>query len=251
MVVEKGVIGIVLHDFERDFDSDQTNKIGAVHVALTPNTMYTGRYHPVHTPDVIRQRIKSGAPIADPVEALDLLFDTVADSMAAVVLDLSTLLNTAEDEFLTDQKPPDTKELADLRRRAARLHRMIGGMRTTMHRLEGDPGLPRTLKPLVSRHHQRLGALDADVSAAQSQLRLLRDELELQATQQTNHNLYLLSIMSSMMLPATLVTGFFGMNTGGLPLAEGWSGSFLAALVAVAASAGTYLLLKMFGRVRT
>jgi Mg2+ and Co2+ transporter CorA len=42
----------------------------------------------------------------------------------------------------------------------------------------------------------------------------LRDELDLQAAQRTNENVYLLSVLTALMMPATLVTGFFGMNTG-------------------------------------
>ena len=44
----------------------------------------------------------------------------------------------------------------------------------------------------------------------------------------TNRHLYILSIMTAFLLPPTLVTGFFGMNTGGLPfagcLSQGCSG---------------------------
>ena len=63
-------------------------------------------------------------------------------------------------------------------------------------------------------------------------------------------NLYLLSIMTALMLPATLVTEFFGMNTGGLPLAEGGAGSFVAALVALGSAAIAYVLLLTFGLAR-
>ncbi len=51
-------------------------------------------------------------------------------------------------------------------------------------------------------------------------MRLLREELDLQAVQRTNQNLYVLSVMTALLLPATLVTGLFGMNTGGLPWAH-------------------------------
>ena len=50
----------------------------------------------------------------------------------------------------------------------------------------------------------------------QGQLRQLRDEIDLQQEQRTNQNLYLLSVITALLLPPTLVTGFLGMNTGGL-----------------------------------
>ena len=35
-----------------------------------------------------------------------------------------------------------------------------------------------------------------------------------------NRNVYYLTIISGIFLPLTLVTGFFGMNTGGMPLSD-------------------------------
>ena len=57
----------------------------------------------------------------------------------------------------------------------------------------------------------------------------------------------MLSILSALLLPATLVTGIFGMNTGGFPWASHPFGTFYAVLMAGAASIGVYLLLRLFG----
>jgi len=51
-------------------------------------------------------------------------------------------------------------------------------------------------------------------------------------------------------MPATLVTGFFGMNTGGLPLAADGGGTFVATIVAVLCSLATWLLLRTLGLIR-
>ena len=94
---------------------------------------------------------------------------------------------------------------------------------------------------------QRAAALDGDVLGTQADLRLLRDELDLQAAQRTNRNLYVLSILSALLLPATLVTGFFGMNTGGFPLAESPWGTFIAGLIALGSAAAVYVWLRRQG----
>ena len=82
------------------------------------------------------------------------------------------------------------------------------------------------------------------------QLRLLRDEVDIQAAQRTNQNLYILSIITALMLPATLVTGLFGMNTGGMPLADGPHGTLVATLIAGSAAGVTYWLLRQMGLMR-
>ena len=57
----------------------------------------------------------------------------------------------------------------------------------------------------------------------------------------------MLSIVTALMLPASLVTGIFGMNTGGLPLTQSPLGSLAACLVAAASAGATYVLLRLLG----
>lgn len=228
-IVEDGVVGLVLQDFERDFDAAQTMQIGALHIVITPKLMLTGRYHSIRSADVVKQRIAQGIDVCDGAAALGLVIGAMADGLSQLVRAVAVDIQTAEDEFLNEHLSPATRDLMAIRRRAARLHRMIGGMRAALHRLEMDPDLPALFAPVAEHHVQRLHALDADVAATQAQLRMLRDELDLQTAQRTNQNLYVLSVMSALLLPATLVTGFFGMNTGGLPFAHMIGGTAVAA----------------------
>lgn len=244
VIVEDGVVGLVLQDFEREFDVAQTSQIGALHIVITPDAMPTGRYHPIHSADIMRQRIAAGFDVCDGADALGLAIGTMVDGLSEHVHALSADIQTAEDEFLNERMSPATRDLIAVRRRGARLHRLVAGMRATLVRLERDPDLPPLFAPVAERHVQRLHALDTDVASTQAQLRQLRDELDLQAAQKTNQNLYFLSVISALLLPATLVTGFFGMNTGGLPFAHTEAGTFVAAMAAVASSAATWLLLR-------
>lgn len=249
-IVADGMIGLVIHDFERDFDHMDTGRTGALHVAVGPGLMLTGRYHPLHTLDVVRRRIDAGAPVGDAAAALELLFGAIGDTIEEQVQDVTAGLLAAEDELLSDGMAPDTRALITVRRRCTQLHRTIMSMRSALSRIDGAPGLPAEFAPLVARACQRLQALDGDVVSAQAQLRLLRDELDLQAAQRTNRNLYILSIMTALMMPATLVTGFFGMNTGSLPLAGAGDGTLVAGVLALASSLGTWLALRLMGFVR-
>ncbi len=48
-----------------------------------------------------------------------------------------------------------------------------------------------------------------------------------------NHIMFVLTIISAIFMPLTLVTGFFGMNTGGLPLTEDPNGTIKVSLAVI------------------
>jgi Mg2+ and Co2+ transporter CorA len=243
-VIDGKVVGLVLQDFERDFDHDDFNQVGALHVAIAPKLIVTGRYRPVRCADIMRQRIARVAVAPDPAAALDLVLDSMTGIFADLARQLTVEVQAAEDQFLNDNPADAGRELLVIRRRSARLHRMVAGMRAVLHRLEDDRDLPKPMEPVIERFAQRADAIDADILAIQGQMRVLRDEFDLQAAQKTNDNLYFLSVMSALLLPATLVTGFFGMNTGGLPMTGGPNGTIEAMVIALVASGATWALLR-------
>lgn len=249
-VIESGVVSCVLHDFERDFDQADSWQIGAVHFALTPTLMITARLHPIRSADVIRTKLALGAAFSEPAAALDLLVATITEVMTAVVRDLSATAQAAEDAFLDDHDPPTVRTLIGIRRRLAQVHRLLADMLAVFRRLEEDDQLPEGLIATVEKLLQRIQAQDADVRGIQGQLHQLREELDMQADQRTSQNLYVLSILTALMLPATFVTGLFGMNTGGLPWASASHGTLAAGLMALGAAAATYLLLRWMGFMR-
>jgi Mg2+ and Co2+ transporter CorA len=57
-------------------------------------------------------------------------------------------------------------------------------------------------------------------------------------------------MLTALFLPATLVTGFFGMNTKGLPFAEDDNGFWYAFGIAGVAAAITYFVLLLILRRR-
>lgn len=245
-LVDGGAACCILHDFERDFDVRDTARIGALRVAVVPDLIVTARRHPLGSADIVAHRIRDGVRIEGPAGALDLLIGALSQNIDTVIRRLSHDVQAAEDAFLEGHHPPTSRALLDIRRRLAQIHRMLDGAQRVFRRLEQDDELPEALQSTVEKLSQRLQGLDADALGVQGQLRLLRDELDLQSNQRTNQNLYVLSLMTALMLPATLVTGLFGMNTGGLPF-TGAQGTLAAAAVAAGTALATYLFLRSKG----
>jgi zinc transporter len=84
---------------------------------------------------------------------------------------------------------------------------------------------------------EHLDGVASDLDLIHERVRLLQEEVANLLAEATNRNLYVLSIVTTALLPGTLLTGFWGMNVGGLPWADDahgilWTGlSVLASIV--------------------
>jgi zinc transporter len=248
-VVDGNALGLVLHDLELDFFEGEP-RVSALAIAVGPSMIVTGRHHPRRSAEAVKRRIDAGARVTDATSALELVFAALADVFRAVNADLDDQVQAIEDELLKDRPSPDARTFINIRSLMVRMHRLFSGSRALFRRLEDEGEAPAAWLDAFSRFVARLSTIDADLLAIQSQLRLLRDELDLQATQQTNQNLYFLSILSALLLPATLVTGIFGMNTGGLLWTSHRYGSLLATGVALGSAGVVYLILRISGFIR-
>jgi zinc transporter len=246
-LVEGAFTACVLPDVERDFEPQPTLRIGALRFVLGPDFMITARFKPQSAADAIRNRIQRGGRPTTPQAAFDLAAGGVAEVIAHSYGELNRVVQDAEDALLDDNRPPSARALAGLRRRSVLLRRQLAGLREVFGRLEEDEDLPPALAETAAKLAQRFAGLDGDVASLQGQVRLLLEELDMRETQRTNQNLYVLSILTALLLPATLVTGVFGMNTGGLPLAHGSHGTIVATVLVVGSSFATYVLMRALG----
>src|SRR5687767_8383180 len=56
-LVDHDFVCCLLQDFERDFDADDTQRLGPLRFVLGPNFMITARHHPLRSADIIRAKI--------------------------------------------------------------------------------------------------------------------------------------------------------------------------------------------------
>ena len=82
------------------------------------------------------------------------------------------------------------------------------------------------------------------VGLIQERSRLLQHEVATKMTAVTNRRLFTLSVLTAFLLPPTLVTGIFGMNTKDLPFQEVDGGTWYALALAGAAAAVAYWALR-------
>jgi zinc transporter len=77
--------------------------------------------------------------------------------------------------------------------------------------------------------------------------RLLHEEIDTQINNATNRSMRALTIISTLLIPPTLVTGAFGMNLPGIPFEHSPSGFAVAAALCAVVVGGAMIILKRMG----
>jgi zinc transporter len=135
------------------------------------------------------------------------------------------------------------------RRTCLRLHRQLSGLRVLFHRLEqkNTDHLSPALRLHAAKLAQRLDGLDHDIVELRERSRLLEEELYFKMEEESNRHLHALAVVTMMLLPPTLVTGIFGMNTKGLPFTDNESAFLWASALLIGSAALAYLIMRRLG----
>jgi zinc transporter len=230
IILDDQLVYGTLIDFQKEFDNE-TRDIGWLHFFVSGKIIITTRLQPLRSVDRLRAAMeKNAARYKRPIDVFETLVAEFQRTMISLVMELTEELNLIED-FVYDNAPRDERRrLAPVRRTVVRLHRHLRTVLTLMRRAGAadEEDMPHGFDDAASRLIGRLESVDHDVYALQERARLLHEEIDSKLSSETNRHLYILSIMTAFLLPPSLVTGFFGMNTEGLPFAHMEHGTAIA-----------------------
>jgi zinc transporter len=215
--IGEGIAG-VLADLHHEFDSEPED-LGLVRFYADAGLLITGRRQPLRATDRLRREIIGGSPIGSPIALLAHLLEHLAETFEALIRELSEHVDDIEDRILGGRFHQEGSELGRIRRRMSALRRHLNNER---HALAGIlPRLPGWCgeedREEVRNAASRLDSIGQDLDLLFDRGRLLQEEIGSRLSEATNRNLYLLSIVTTIFLPMTLISGIFGINVGGMP----------------------------------
>jgi zinc transporter len=228
-----------------------TGEIGSLHFAMTEKLFVTGRRERLNAVEATRQLLQSGRKILSSAALLETIIESVAEAVEDHADALAEELDDVEERLVAQGLSNQQQSLARARRLAVRLHRLLSTQRSLIHRFERDTVQQEDtpLRVETSKLSQRLDWLDQEM-VLRDRAHLLQEEVSLKMADQTNRNLQILAIVTTVFLPATLITGIFGMNVGGLPLVSDHEGFLWAMVLLAGASVFVFWLLKKAGLFR-
>lgn len=247
----EGLVSGALLDHERTL-AGPASRTDYLRFAIGETFLVTARRRPMSSVEAARGAIGGGTRIESPLALFELMATYLVDELSRMANDVGADFERAEDLIIDGQCRKARPILGAGRRDAVRLSRQVGGLVSTLARLEhidDDPDDPRDneLREVAARMVQHTESLGRDMQALQDRARLLQDELNAILNLETNDRLYVLTVVTTLLLPATFVTGFFGMNLKNLPFSESEEGVVYATAVCVVAAGAILLLMRRWG----
>ncbi|MDG6094487.1 magnesium transporter [Acetobacter sp. AN02] len=244
---EGEIVSGALPAFE-EADADDEREVGIWRFAILPDLLITTRRHPVPALGVVYRELQRRQVPPNPARLVDRVLLEFADIARRDLARLEDQLDRTEDVLLTLDRDTDlgrmSAQLGQVRRRSAELRRAVAPVTRILQDEELE--LPEWAEDdLSDRSHRQIHAALDDLIALQDRARSLQDELTSNQAEETNRRLYIVSVGTTLMLPATFVTGFFGMNTGGMFLSGGAWDTVYAGGICFLIMLGTWIILKL------
>jgi magnesium transporter len=197
--------------------------------------------------EVLQRALKAG-PAEKPSKLLYLILDSIVDSYFVSIDHSDDRIDELQDSVLDNPSPSILENLFDQKRKLIELRRVLVNLRDACMSLQRESGsiLSPELYPFfrdVYDHSLRL--LDM-VETLRDLLNNTFDVYLSSVANRTNQVMKVLTVMSTIALPALVISGIYGMNLKGLPFLESSRGTEIVVGAMVASTGLVLWLLKRF-----
>lgn len=208
-----------LRDFRECPDGSELRG-GALCVLMIDGLAVTGRRLPLRAVGRLRQRVADGTEtLSSPFDLLTAFFSTLNDLAEKVLEVQSERLDDIRADLLRHEGNRHRETLLEMRRQAMLVERDMSYKHAALRDLmleRPKMASPDEFRPF-RREVERYASVVEDAQDLAEHCQFLLDELRAQVAEASNRNLYVLSVVSTVVLPATLITGLWGINVEGLP----------------------------------
>ncbi len=211
----------VVNDVHFDFSFDSSD-ISTLWINLDRNVVVTARHNPLRSVDQLRTRIKAGLSFGSTSEFLEHLLRSQADVLVEIVRTVTTRIDDIEDDLLAGKPGYKRVKLGSLRRLLVRLRRLLAPEPASLFRLLQHPPQWMSVSDVQALREasEEFSVVLSDMASLQERIKLLQEEVSTAMSEESNRTLFILTTVTVLALPINIMTGLFGMNVGGIPLAE-------------------------------
>ena len=211
------VVNDVLYDFSLD-----SSDISTLWIAVKRRMLISVRRKPLRSVDKLHAAVKSSQTFRSSTDLLVHLLRDQAEVLVQIERETVTRVDSIEDKLLADRLDNKRLNLGALRRVLVRLQRLLAPEPGSLFRLLNRPPEWIADDDIQELRHssEEFAAVVSDMAALQERIKLLQEEIAAHINEQTNRSIFVLTIVTVLALPINIMAGLFGMNVGGIPLAQ-------------------------------
>src|SRR6476646_8257811 len=209
-----------IHDVLFDFTFDVA--VATTTLCVKPRVLVSAHARPWRSIDQLRAAVQSGQVFRSPIEILARLLRDQASVLVDIVRKSKRRLTPMEEQLMAQRISVSRSELGSLRRMLVRLQRLLAPEPAAFFRLLSRPPdwIAEEELQNLQQAAEKFSTAISDTAALVERVKQLQEELAAFVNEQTNRTLFVLTLVTVLALPINLVAGLFGMNVGGIPLAQ-------------------------------
>ena len=194
----------------------------AIRLWIDNNRIISTRKRKLLSVEDLRNSLESGHGPKTPGEFLVDLTSRLVERMADVIDQIDDDVDNLQDQILTMESHQLRPIIAGCRRQAIGLRRYLGPQREALSKLYNER--VQWLEDVDRMHlreiSDRLMRYVEDLDASRERASVAQEELMSRLSENMEKRMYVLSLVATVFLPLSFVTGLLGINVGGIPGAE-------------------------------
>jgi magnesium transporter len=195
--------------------------------------------------EAMERALRAGSD-TPPAKILYLILDTVVDAYFATIDHLDDRIDTIEDTVLEDPSPSVLENIFENKRKLIDLRRTVVATRDIGMHLQRDSGdlVDAALYPFYRDIYDHLLRLADTVDTLRDLLNNTLDVYLSSVANRTNQVMKVLTVLSTIALPALVISGIYGMNLKGLPFLESDYGTLIVGGLMLLSTVSLLVLLR-------
>ena len=222
-LVQKNGVFMTLRALDLKAGVMETGEMSFFHAWCEGNRLLTASLQPVFVFQDIEKKLSSKTGPSSIGEFIDEICGDVLDQVVAVVSDLEDDIDGLEENIVDDVNTEYVSgELSEVRRKLAMLRRYLAPQRDVF-----DILTRQTISWLTPEDHynlqenaHRMVRVIEDIDNLKERMIINADELASKFREDSQKNMYMLTVVATLFIPLSFVTGLLGINVGGIPFAE-------------------------------
>ncbi len=197
----------------------EPNDMVSIRLWVDASRMISTRRRPLFSARDLAEQLDTGRGPETSAGLLVDFIDRLIWRMSDTVEEVEEMLDSLEEEVLTEGGQSLRSNLVSVRRQTISLRRYLAPQRDALARLliEKAPWFDEDSRLHLRETNDRLIRYVEDLDSFRERQAILQEELLSRMSEQLNTRMYVLSMIAAVFLPLGFLTGLLGINIGGIP----------------------------------